>query len=63
MIYFQKVMAMTNEIAYKAGFFDAYFMGSPDTNQDNMTDTGHFYYIQGYYSGLDQYTKDHKEAA
>ena len=49
---------MTNEIAYKAGFYDAYFMGSPDTAQDNMTNDEHFYYMQGYYSGLDQYTKD-----
>ena len=54
---------LTNEMAYKLGFYDAYFMGSPDTTQDNMNNDQHFYYTQGYYSGLEQYTKDNKEAA
>jgi len=54
---------MTNEIAYKAGFYDAYFMGKPDTTFDYISAEQSFHYLQGYYSGLDQYAKDHKEAA
>ena len=54
---------MTNEIAYKVGFYDAYFMGKPDTTFDYVRDEQFFHYMQGYYGGLYQYAKDHKEAA
>lgn len=53
---------MTNEIAYKLGYWDAYFMGSPDTNFDYIQDAPYAMYMTGYYAGLEQYAKDHKEA-
>lgn len=57
---------MTNEIAYKLGYWDAYFMGSTDTNIDSLTDEQFEMYRRGYYDGIDQYAKDNiirKEAA
>ena len=54
---------MTNEIAYKVGFYDAYFMGKPDTTFDYIRDEQYAIYRSGYQSGLEQYKKDHKSAA
>jgi hypothetical protein len=63
MTFSQKAATMTNEIAYKAGFYDAYFMGKPDTTFDYIRDEQFFHYMQGYYSGLEQFAKDNQEAA
>ena len=52
---------LTNEMAYKLGYWDAYFMGKPETNLDN--DAPFTMYMTGYYAGLEQYEKDHKGAA
>jgi hypothetical protein len=54
---------MTNENAYKLGFWDAYFMGSPDTCTDGWPDSAYDLYRLGYADGITQYVNDHKEAA
>jgi hypothetical protein len=54
---------MTNENAYKLGFWDCYFMGKPDTDTTFMSEEVYDYYRLGFGDGLNQYKKDHKDAA
>ena len=46
---------LTNEHCYKIGYYDAYFMGKPETDYSGMTDEQFEMYRSGYYTGLDDY--------
>ena len=54
---------ITNEMAYKLGAFDAYFMGSVDTNQNEWDETLLHHYNMGYASGLNDYSVANPESA
>jgi hypothetical protein len=54
---------MTNENAYKLGFWDAYFMGKPDTDTIHMSEEAYDLYRLGFSDGVKQYAKDHREVA
>ena len=54
---------ITNEIAYKLGWYDAYFMGAEDTVRDGWDDVLLELYAKGYQSGTDEYARLNPESA
>lgn len=54
---------ITNEIAYKLGWYDAYFMGSVDTTRDGWDGVLMELYDNGYQSGMNEYARLNPESA
>jgi hypothetical protein len=63
MTFIPRVAKMTNENAYKLGFWDAYFIGKPDTDTIHMSEEAYDLYRLGFSDGVKQYAKDHREVA
>lgn len=52
------MVALTSEMAYKIGFWDAYFMGSVSTNQDGFSEELLAAYKAGYNKGNQDWARD-----